>query len=215
MDNVSFPSQILLPQEADDKRHELRATVQKVQAAYFSLRDDPDFVMPEWGQLTPQYSRNYYAPFLASIDHNLTIDEVQRKRLRNKWERIQAQTTTKINQICNGIESTPQLQWRWDDNVKLPVPTASIDKVADMMATKELDPKAAAHWALLQKVVEAYKDLRQFEESNKVGKKPLQWLFKLSMTAFAEQWASGCFERPEAPDEATAERWRIINQSIF
>lgn len=214
MDNV-FPSQIILPEEADNKRHELRLIVQKVQAAYLSLRDDVDFTLPDFEQLTADYGREYYRPFVEAIAHDITIDDATRERLRQKWTRIQAATVGKINQINNLISSTPQLQWKFNDTIKLPTPTASIDKVADMMATKKLDPKAAAHWALLQKVVEAYKDLRQFEESNKVGKKPLQWLFKLTMTAFAEQWASGCFERPEAPDEATAERWRIINQSIF
>lgn len=212
---TDFPKTIILPDEASAKRHELRTIVQKVQTAFLALRDDPDFVMPEWGQLTPQYSRNYYRPFLSSIDRDLTIDEVQRKRLRNKWERIQAQTTTRINHVLNGIEATPQLKWQWDDNVKLPVPTASIDTVADQMTTHNVPSRAAYHWALLQKVVEAYKEMRYFEEKNHIGKKHLQWLFRHTPTTFAEQWASGFFEQAEAPDQATADRWRIMNQTIF
>ena len=126
---TDFPKTIILPDEAEDKRRELRSTVQRVQAAYLSLKEDNDFVLPDdWRKLSAEYSKNYYAPFLSSIDRDITIDDLTRKKLRNKWDRIQAKTTSKINVIVNGISSTPQLRWEWDDKVMLPVPAAPIEQ---------------------------------------------------------------------------------------
>lgn len=215
MDNTNFPTKIILQEEADILRHDFRKTVQKVQAAFLELRSDTDFLMPDWQCLSTQYVVDYFKPFLDSLKSDITLDDAQRQKLIIKWQRKKASAVSKAATITNGIGKTPQLKWQLDEKVKLPVPTASIDNVADKMAMHDVPTQAACHWGKLQKVVEAYKDLRLFEDSNKIARKPLQWLFRQTQDTFASQWVSKGFEQSEAPDSATATRWEIINKSIF
>jgi hypothetical protein len=216
MEDKEFPDKIIVSKEAETARFKLRRLIGNVQSSFLSLRDDSDFTLPpSLEQLTPDYSRRYYAPFQDAIDHDITLDEEQRRKLKNRWARIQAATTTKVNVVHDGIAETPYLRWVYDEQLRLPTPTASVESVAEMLATFPVPQGAKEHWEALKKVVQSYKDLRKFEEENNIAKKPLQWLFRLSQQSFIEEWSSGGFSKPEAPDVTTAERWKLINKGIF
>lgn len=214
MDN-KLPTKVILPQEAENKRHELRAVVQRVQTAFLSLKNDSDFTMPDWQSLSAEYVINYFSPLLDSIKRSVTIDNSQKQKLLEQWERKKKTTLQKTSIILNLISSSSQLEWKFDSKVFMPVPSRNIDEVANEMATVEIDNKAQKHWHLLLIVVDAYKTLRSYEQENHIGKKPLEWLFRLTNERFAEEWAARHFDVPEAPDQVTAERWRILQKNIF
>lgn len=216
MEDKEFPEKIIVSKELEAARFRLRRLIQNVQAAYLSLRDDPDFMLPSTlEELTPDYSREYYRPFQAALDKDITLEPEQRQKLKNRWGRIQAATTSKINIVHDGIAETPYLRWVHDEQLRLPTPTASVEEVAEMLATFDVPQGAKEHWQKLQKVVQAYGDLRKYEESHDIAKKPLQWLFRLSVQTFIEEWASSGFSKPEAPDATTAERWKLLAKGIF
>lgn len=216
MEDKEFPSKIVVSKELETARFKLRRLIQNVQSSYLSLRDDPDFQLPpSLEELTPDFSRRFYAPFQAALDKDITLEPEQRQKLKNRWGRIQAATTAKVNVVHDGIAETPYLNWTFDERLQLPVPTATVEEVAVMLSTFNVPDGAKEHWEALQKVVEAYGDLRRFEESHDIAKKPLQWLFRLSQQTFIEEWASGGFSKPEAPDATTAERWKLLAKGIF
>lgn len=216
MEDKEFPDKIIVSKELEAARFRLRRLIQNVQAAYLSLRDDPDFMLPSTlEELTPDYSREYYRPFQTALDKDITLEPEQRQKLKNRWGRIQAATTSKVNIVHDGMAETPYLKWVYDEQLRLPTPTASVESVAELLSTFDVPQGAKEHWEALKKVVQSYKDLRKFEEENNIAKKPLQWLFRLSQQSFIEEWSSGGFSKPEAPDVTTAERWKLINKGIF
>lgn len=217
MDNIKdFPKKIVVPVEADHWRHELRLTIQKVQSAYLQLKEDDDFVLPSrFEDLTSNYSRTFYQRYIQHIKEDFTLEDEQRKKLLDRWTYYQRQTTGRVNTIVNGISSTAALQWQFDTKIKMPVPGASVDVVANMLAERSLDPKAAIHYELIQRAAEAYLNLREWEASHDVARKPFSWLIRCPMQILAEEWAAGCFTLATAPDAITAEKWKIVQQNIF
>ncbi len=216
MEDKEFPRKIVVSKEAETARFKLRRLIQNVQSSYLSLRNDPDFTLPpSLEELTANYSRQYFRPFQQAIDKDITLEPEQRQKLKNRWGRIQAATTSKVNIVHDGMAETPYLNWVYDEQLRLPTPTVPVEEMAKCLSTFDVPQGAKEHWEALQKVVEAYKDLRKFEEENDIAKKPLQWLFRLSQQTFIEEWAGGGFSKPEAPDATTAERWKLLAKGIF
>lgn len=198
MEEKTFPKRIVLEDECDQIRHDLRVTVQRVQSAYLALKNDPDFTLPSsFDALTADYSREYYRPFMEAISKDFTLDEDQRRKLKNRWGRIQADTTHKVNIVCDGIKSTNLLNWKFDEAMQMPVPTASIDEVAEKMATHDVPSLACEHWQLVQVISSAIRDLREWERSNNIRKQPLQNLVSWDERQFARQWVRGLAINPD------------------
>lgn len=217
MDNIKdFPKSVVVPVEADNLRHELRLTIQRVQGAYLQLKEDGNFVLPErFEDLTADYSRTFYQPFIQRIKEDFTLEDGRRKELLNRWTQYQRKTTERINTIVSGIMATAALKWQYDEKIMMPIPTASVDAVASELAKRTIDPKAAIHYELIQRAAKAYHDLREWEEMHNVARKPFPWLIRCPMLRLAEEWAAGSFTMAEAPDAATAARWKIVQQNIF
>lgn len=203
MEDDRFPKRIILEDEADNIRHDLRVKVQRIQSAYMELRDNPDFSLPSTlEQLNADYCHAFYKPFLDSITKDFTLDDEQRRKLKNRWGRIQAKATSKANVVCDGIKATKLLEWHFDDAIRLPIPTARIDDVAEQMASHDVPSMAREHWLLVKVISSAITELREWERKHGILKQPLRNLTQWNEREFVTQWVRGMTINPDE-DERT------------
>lgn len=207
MKEKEFPKTIVMPEEADANRHNIRVLIQRVQSAYLDLKNNPEFSMPaSLEKLTVEYVHEFFRPTMERIENDPLLEPEQRAKLRMRRGRIQAAVTTKVNIICTGMKSTPQLKWVFDEAIQMPVPTAPIDEVADKMARCEVPHLASDHWLLVQVIASAIKELRAWEKKNRIVKQPLNTLTAWDEQEFARRWAQGMTTNPEEEERTRAIR---------
>ena len=203
MEEIEFPKTIVLQEESDTARHNLRVMVQRVQAAYLALKEDPEFELPpKFEDLTPEYTRQFYRPNLERIETDFMLDEEQRHKLKIRWRRKQAAATTKANIICDGIKATPALKWTYDEALRMPTPCANIDEVANELSTMAVPPMAHDHWLMVHAIATAVRELRKWEKEHGIVKYPLSLLTSWDEHEMARRWVRG-MTIPQDEDERT------------
>ena len=185
-----------------------------------ALRDSTDFKMPKkLAELTPEYVNDIYQPYIDQIKNDVTFEETQedkakRNRLLNAWYRKRAQAIRNATTFYNAMRNS-DLPLEYDKTMQCIVPSVRLCDLAAQMAEKEIPEEASEHWQKIQSIAESIRELREWEHQRNIAKKPLQSLCAMTIERFCQEWAGDGFTAPQAPDENTMVRWRILQKSIF
>lgn len=192
-----IPKQIVVERESRDTDSELRTDIKRLQDAYTSLRDMPDYECPQRiEELTTDAIDRITGQRIdkALADDTMLPSEIQERI--GKFKALHRSVVKNINTIRKVIEKWPDAKFQYDSMVLNIVPTADLDAVVEKRCLHEVPPLATQHGRLISNVTEAVEKLRQFEKSEGIQKIRLEELARLDADGLAELWADGSIKRP-------------------
>lgn len=127
---------------------------------------------------------------LVKSDKSLTADE--RESRLAPWRAIKAKAERAVNKIAFIINDLQPLEWFPDEDGKnYHLDPNQVEQVAEQKATKPVPTLAEEHWRLIIAMRSAVKQLRDFEQENKVKDIPLSFFARMDEQRIFSEWVSG------------------------
>ncbi len=173
----------------------LRSGVLAVQNAVkdiWGIQDLPHVGSVE--ELTPAWVQGIIAEGINATKADKSLTASGRNARLNEWRTIEFRAKRLTETVQNFLASFPEVVWCLDPvQGTASVSEENIDKVIAQRSTLTVPDIANTHWAKLQSIIAAVKDLREWERQNDILPYRVGNAVNCSPSIFAEQWATGAF----------------------
>lgn len=197
-----------------DAASSLRKDITLLKVAVFNLRNIQDLPAQEVAGLdgfTPEWVSVNIAPRIDAVKADITLTEGQRAERLKEWHNIFMQARKEVDTIQSVVNKWHNLSWDYDPKSgKVSLNEDDFDRVVADVASLDVPDAAATHWAKLQTIVAAIRELRKWEDEQDISHYRIADAVDCSPSIFAEQWAMGAFRIDHRYD-----KYRPINKKLI
>ena len=144
--------------------------------------------------MTPEWVQGIIDEGIEATKADKSLTASGRNARLNEWRTIEFRAKRLTETVQNFLASFPEVVWRLDPvQGTASVSEENIDKVIAQRSTLTVPDIANTHWAKLQSIIAAVKDLREWERQNDILPYLVGNAVNCSPSIFAEQWATGAF----------------------
>lgn len=214
-----IPQKVIVSRELADNETELRRDIRRMQTAYATLRNLPDYSPPrEIAELTTDeidFVTNQRCEKVMADNTLLPTEKDERIRT---FKQLHRTVVKNINTICKVISKWPDCIFSYDETAHNIIPVSDLHAIAEAMSVRNVPSKAQEHANLIDSVNTAITQLRAWESKENVTKVRLEILTNWDAETLAAKWANGDILRQTLPDDPTMigiETRRIIFEKTF
>lgn len=161
--------------------------------------------------MTPEWVQSIIDESIEATKANKSLTAQERGERLNGWRRIKQDATASTSTIQDFIGAFPDLVFCLDpENGTICCNQDLIDKIVAQRSTIPVPEFAHVHWAKLQTIIQAVRELRQWEKDNDIAPYLIGNAVDVSPFEFAAMWATGANRIDHRYD-----RYRPINNKLI
>ena len=161
--------------------------------------------------MTPEWVQSIIDESIEATKANKSLTAQERGERLNGWRRIKQDATASTSTIQDFIGAFPDLVFCLDpENGTINCSQNLIDKIVVQRSTVPVPELAHVHWAKLQTIIQAVRELRQWEKDNDIAPYLIGNAVDVSPFEFAAMWATGGNKVDHRYD-----RYRPINNKLI
>ncbi len=142
--------------------------------------------------MTPEWVESIIIESIEATKANKSLTAQERGERLNGWRRIKQDATASTSTIQDFIEAFPDLVFCLDpENGTINCSQDLIDKIVAQRSTIPVPELAHVHWAKLQTIIQAVRELREWEQQNDIAPFLVGNAVNCSPYEFAAMWATG------------------------
>lgn len=142
--------------------------------------------------MTPEWVQSIIDESIEATRANKSLTAQERGERLKGWRRIKQDATALTSTIQDFIEAFPDLVFCLDpEGGTINCSQDLIDKIVAQRSTVPVPDAATTHWAKLQTIIQAVRELRQWEKDNDIAPYLIGNAVDVSPFEFAAMWATG------------------------
>lgn len=209
MDEVAkrtLPRQVVYKDKEAVELERLQRKVDAAKTAYRELKTMADFagVLPNVEDINEGFTSEIVHRAVEAIYESRTMTAKDKDIAVNQWKSLESKANSYVQQIK---AASDLLTFRTKgDSIE---PEEDLEVMARKLCTRATPPRAYEHYELVQNMIEALSNLRNWERDNEI---PSLWLCELERleadpTRFATEWTKGAFAPVSAREQEIKERY--------
>ncbi len=210
IDTKCIPSSVVIPSDFEVMDSELRSDVRKLQEAYSTLRDMPDYDCPtSLSELTRDEIDRLTTARISRVEADDTLLASEKEERIKKFKSLSKVVVTHLNTINRILSEWSEAQFVYDARISNIVPTANLRGIVEARCSKPVPEICKQHARLIDNALQAIIKLREFEQAEDVSKLRLEMLAAMDSDGLAALWASGQIKRPVVSSDPWMQRAEI------
>lgn len=197
-----------------DAASSLRKDITMLKVAVFNLRTIPELPAQEVASLdgfTHEWVANNITPHIDAVKADVGLTEGQRATRLKEWHNIFLKARKEVDTIMEVTTHWHTFTWNYDPKSgNVSYTDNDFDRVINDAASLDVPDAAATHWAKLQTIIQAVKELRQWEAEQDILPYRIADAVDASPVVFAEQWATSAFRIDHRYD-----KYRPVNNKLI
>lgn len=192
-----MPEKVVVEREKDTALAKVKQDIFALKAAWLQLKFVKDFSFPnDLKKLSAADLDTQLEKRLNAVENDFSMTENEKADRREKWKRLYRSAVANVNVIAHILESNPELSLTIEEDGTIKE-LSDIGMLAAKRAIRDVPPLAKEHAKHISKVLDAVRELREFESKNNVRKIRLESLLLTTIDQIAEGWASGSILKNE------------------
>ena len=180
-----------------DAASDLRRDITRLGVAIFNLRIIPELPTKEVTSLdgfTHEWVADNITPHIDAVKADAGLTEGQRETRLKEWHNIFMRSRKEVDTIMEVATHWHTFTWNYDPKSgKVSYNDDDFERVVNDTASLDVPDTATTHWAKLQTIVAAIRELRAWEDEQDISHFRIADAVDASPYTFAEQWATGAF----------------------
>lgn len=161
--------------------------------------------------MTPEWVQSIIDESIEATKANKSLTAQERGKRLNGWRKIKQDATASTSTIQDFIAAFPDLVFSLDpENGTICCHQDLIDKIVAQRSTIPVPELAHVHWAKMQTIIQAVRELREWEKTNDIAPYLIGNAVDVSPFEFAAMWATGGNRIDHRYD-----RYRPINNKLI